>query len=992
MPRQEILSPAQHAQLLMLPTDLRQIADRYTFTQADLDLIAECRGDQNRMGFAIQLCFLRYPGRAWTPQESIPMPMLGYVADQLRVTPDHLSGYALRDQTRREHLAKLVAVFGWKTFGLREHREVSTWLLTLARSTDRGLVLVGALLEELRQRRILAPALSVLDRLASAVRHRARREAYRTLIADLSAEQRARLDELLAPYPDSRLTHLGWLRQTGGAPNPTNILKGIERLAVLRKLGIPADWALRVHQNRLLQTAREGANTDAAHLREFGDDRRHATLVAVVLDTMATLTDETLEMHERAIGREFKKAERRHLDAFRENGKAINEKVRLYAAVGRALIEAKTKAVDPFPEIEKLMPWEAFLASVEEAAKLAGPEDFDHLALVGNGYSYIRRYAPQFLNAFEFRAAPASEELLKAIHVLRELNAKNVRTVPKDAPTGFVRRRWKPHVFEGEEIDRRFYELCVLSELRNALRSGDLWVVGSRQFRDFEEYLLSAETFTAMKLKGLPLAINTGCQDYLDQRGIQLHETLTAVNGLAERGELPDASLADGVLKVTPLTNMVPPEADVLARQVSAMLPRIKITDLLLEVDAWTGFSRHFVHLRNGDAATDRTILLTAILADAINLGLNRMADACPGTSLSRLSWIADWHVRDETYSKGLAEIVNYHRQQPFAGHWGEGTTSSSDGQRFRAGGGGEARGEVNARYGNDPGATFYTHVSDQYSPFHTKVINATIRDATHVLDGLLYHESDLRIEEHYTDTAGFTDHVFALCHLLGYRFAPRIRDLADKRLATIEKPTHYPALEGLIGTALNTKQITTHWDEILRLATSIQQGTVTASLMLRKLGAYPRQNGLALALREVGRLERSLFTLQYLKDVELRRRIHVGLNKGEARNALARAVFFNRLGELRDRTYENQRHRASGLNLVVAAIVLWNTVYIERAVKALRERGQAISDDLLAHLSPLGWEHINLTGDYVWKPDSGTKQRPLRQLRLPISADEPNP
>ncbi len=271
------------------------------------------------------------------------------------------------------------------------------------------------------------------------------------------------------------------------------------------------------------------------------------------------------------------------------------------------------------------------------------------------------------------------------------------------------------------------------------------------------------------------------------------------------------------------------------------MLPRIKIADLLVDVDVWTAFTQHFVHLRNGDVATDRTLLLTAILADAINLGLDRMADACPGTSQSRLSWIADWHVRDETYSKGLAEIVNHHRQQPFAGHWGEGTTSSSDGQRFRAGGLGEARAEVNARYGNDPGATFYTHVSDQYSPFHIKVINATIRDATHVLDGLLYHESDLRIEEHYTDTGGFTDHVFALCHLLGYRFAPRIRDLADKRLAVIEKLTCYPALEGLIGTTLNTKQITTHWDEILRLATSIRQGTVTASLMLRKLGSYPR-------------------------------------------------------------------------------------------------------------------------------------------------------
>jgi TnpA family transposase len=130
----------------------------------------------------------------------------------------------------------------------------------------------------------------------------------------------------------------------------------------------------------------------------------------------------------------------------------------------------------------------------------------------------------------------------------------------------------------------------------------------------------------------------------------------------------------------------------------------------------------------------------------------------------------------------------------------------------------------------------------------------------------------------------------------LGFRFAPRIRDLTDKRLATIEKATCYPSLQSLIAVSLNTKQIRTHWDETVRLATSIQQGTVTASLMLRKLGAYPRQNGLALSLRELGRLERTLFTLQYLKDIDLRRRIHIGLNKGEARNALARAVFLTAL------------------------------------------------------------------------------------------------
>jgi TnpA family transposase len=123
---------------------------------------------------------------------------------------------------------------------------------------------------------------------------------------------------------------------------------------------------------------------------------------------------------------------------------------------------------------------------------------------------------------------------------------------------------------------------------------------------------------------------------------------------------------------------------------------------------------------------------------------------------------------------------------------------------------------------------------------------------------------------------------------------------------------------------------------------------------------------------------------LDWFKNTELRRRVQEGLNKGEARNALARAVFFNRLGELRDRSFEQQNHRASGLNLVTAAIVLWNTVYLERATNALRENGKLENDGLLRYLSPLGWEHINLTGDYLWrnrvKVGAG-KFRPLRRL-----------
>ena len=600
----------------------------------------------------------------------------------------------------------------------------------------------------------------------------------------------------------------------------------------------------------------------------------------------------------------------------------------------------------------------------------------------------VRRYAPAFLAALDFSAAPAAQDVLDAVGTLRSMYASNYRLLPADTPTAFIKKRWEKLVLTVGGIDMRFYEICALSELRNALRSGDIWVRGSRQFKNFEEYLLPPTSFAVLRRFGpWPLAVAPDCVGYLHERMGLLTQKLKTIDALAATNDLPDAIVTASGLKITPLDAAVPEAAQALIDQCAGLLPHVKITELLQEVDAWTDFTRHFTHIKSGDVARDKTLLLTAVLADAVNLGLSKMAKSCPGTTHAKLSWLQAWPIRDETYSAALAELVNAQFRCPFAAHWGEGTTSSSNGQRFKAASRAENTGHVNPKYGTEPGRMFYTHVSDQYAPYHAKIVNVGVRDATYVLDGLLYHESDLRIEEHYTDTAGFTDHVFAMMHLLGFRFAPRIRDLGETKLYTPSDSKQYHALAVLVGSPLNLKVIRLHWDKILRLAASIKQGTATASLILHKLGSYPRQNGLAVGLRELGRIERTLFILNWLQSVELRRRVNAGLNKGEARNALARAVFFYRLGELRDCSFEQQRHRASGLNSVTAAIVLWNTAYLERAVRALRRHGQKLGETLCKHRSPLGWQHINLTGDYVWKQNrivGSGKYRPLRLLPIP--------
>jgi len=983
MPRRPVLTVIERQELLALPSDAVQRVQHFTLTDSDLAIIRQRRGEGNRLGFAAQLCYLRFPGRALGVDE-IPEPaLLEMLSRQLGVSVDRWEGYAKRAQTRSEHFEELQTWLGLRTFGLPDYRRWAATLAFLAQRTDRGGALAEALVEGLRGESVIVPSVDVIERVCGEALTRGTRRMHEQLVGPVPPESLVALDALLVLADGSQFSRLSWLREPPGTPRARHILAHLDRLKAVRAIGIPAGTGNALHSGRLAKLAREGAQMTSQHLRDLEPNRRHATLVAVVLDTQATLIDEIIDLHDRYLGAVFSKAKRTHAEQFQNSGKAISDKVRLYSQLGRALLAAKKSGAEPFAAVEKVISWAALEESVTEAEQLAGPANFDHLAFAVDGYSQLRRYTPALLESLDFQAAPAARDVLAAIVVLRDVYARQARKIPETAPTSFVRKRWVDLVRTPDGLDRRFYELCVMSELRNSLRSGDIWVAGSRQHKDFDEYLVPAAVFVKRRADdtlGLPIIADV--EQFLTERTTLLEQQLAVVEKLAAAGELPDAAMtATGHLRITPLTNMVPDEADALIRASYGLLPHVKITELLLEVDRWTGFSRHFTHLKSGQPAHDTTLLLTAVLSDAINLGLRKMAEASPGATVTKLGWLQAWHVRDETYAAALAEIINAQSQQPFAARWGQGTTSSSDGQNFKAGGRGLFAGHVNLKYGQEPGVQFYTHISDQYAPFHSTVISATVRDSTHVLDGLLYHESDLRIEEHYTDTAGFTDHVFALTHLLGYRFAPRIRGLADKRLYIPGKSDSYPTLKPLIGGIINTKIIHAHWDDILRLTTSIKTGTVTASLMLRKLGSYPRQNGLATALRELGRLERTLFTLDWMQNPELRRRVQTGLNKGEARNALARAVFFNRLGELRDRSYDNQRHRASGLNLLTAAITLWNTVYLDHA---LTTTGHPTNDPLLDHLSPLGWEHINLTGDYTWNNPRQPKAGKLRPLHRP--------
>lgn len=429
----------------------------------------------------------------------------------------------------------------------------------------------------------------------------------------------------------------------------------------------------------------------------------------------------------------------------------------------------------------------------------------------------------------------------------------------------------------------------------------------------------------------------------------------------------------------------ISPSSQALKEEITNRLPEIELTDLLIEVDGWTNFSRFFEHPTGNEPRSPNALqhCYASLLAQACNFGLVQM-QRMSGFTYRQLAWYSTWYLREDTLKTAFSELVSFHHQLPLAQFWGGGTLSSSDGQRFPVAVKTRNAVSIPRYFGYGKGLTYYTWTSDQYSQYGTKVIPSTIRDATYVLDEILDNETELTILEHTTDTAGYTDLVFGLFDLLGLQFSPRIADLADKKLYRIDKEIKYKNINSLITGHINLDLIIRHWDEILRVIGSLKLGQVTASLLVSKLQAPQQKNALAKAFQEYGKLNETIFILKYLQDPEYQKKITIQLNKGEALHALRQSVFIANEGKIRKRTHEEQLNQAACLNLVVNAITIWNTVYMQAVIEQLKSEGYEVKDEDIKELSPARSEHINMYGRYYFNVEEGLKRKELRELRKP--------
>jgi len=976
---------------------VEELAGCFHFDDTDHALIAKRRDIHNRLGFALQLGTARFLGTFLENPTEIPRSVIDYVAAELRINDvSSLTKYG-SGETRWDHKEEIRQCFEYRQFANRSHiLGFIRWLYTRSwLNGERPSVLFDLATTRLIKAKVLLPGISVLTRLIAKTRNRTSERLWQTLASLPSADHKKRLESLLLVPDDSTQSNLGRLRQAPTRVSGPGLIRALERVKEIRAIGVENLNLSAIPPNRLRAIARYAACASAQTISRMAEDRKIATLLAFSIVFSNTAMDDALEVLDLLITEVRADAEktgkRNRLRTIGDLDAAALQLLKVcYIILDEACPpgEVKQKALENVPR-------EQLEAATKTVVEIARPPGHNYRKEFVDSYRRVRIFLPTLLHNVYFDAAPAGRNTLKAIQFLASIEGQRKPDMFR-APLKIVSRSWKSLVVGSDgNIDRQAYTLCALERLQDDLRRRDIFVAESDRWNDPRSKLLTGDRWLAVKAQ---VCRAVGRKENPEDELLVLAQELddafrrVAYNLPTNDDIRVDRSGCRDTLTVINLDRIEEPESLVaLRKDIQAMLPAVDLPQMLLEIHARIGFADHFIHVSEGGArvANLPVSICAVLLAEACNFGIEPLIrEDVPALTRSRLLWVQQNYIRAETLSAANAVLVDAQAQIPLVQTWGGGDVASADGLRFVV-----AVRTINARpnpkyFKSKRGITWYELTSDQYTGLSGIVIPGTLRDSMYILEVLLGQETSLHPLEVMTDTAGASDVVFALFWLLGYRFSPRLADVGESRFWRIDPKADYGILNGLARQKINTKLIDRNWEDIIRIMGSLQYGTITPSELIRSLLRGKRPSTLARAIRELGRIQKTLYLLNYVDDPDYRRRILTQLNRGEERWGVARTICFARRGEIRKRYREGQEDQLGALGLVLNVSVLWQTLYMDRALQILRNQGREPRAEDVARLSPLMHSNINVLGRYSFDLSPELERgefRPLRQLERKV-------
>lgn len=876
-------------------------------------------------------------------------------------------------RTMYRHYQAVREFLGVRAFDQHARHAAIAAVHRAAQTMDNPADLINVAIEELVRKRWELPAFSTLDRLVRRVRTLVNGHVFATIQRRVSHDECSQWDLLLQTASDRQRTPFNDLKETPKSLTLTHMKEWQDHLSWLLGLGNPDRLLKDVPPAKVAHFAAEARLLDADALRDITAPKRLTLMICLLHRAQVTTRDGLAEMFVKRMARLHVQG-KEALTAMRERQQATTEQL------VNTLADVVEAAEDGVQESDAALGERVRLV----IARRGGTETLWHdcaAVTAYNGNNYLPLLWPLFRNhrgavfhlvrslalcptTQDRTMAQVLEFLLAHEHCRGEYLADVVNL-------DFASEQWQRAVFARRDgavvMRRRLFELCVFSHLAVELRTGDLFVPGSDAYSDHRTQLLPWEACAPRvaeycRTLGFPetaAGFVAGLKEWLATAAAEADRTYPA------NGQLTIDPKGEPVLKRL-VRKQAPEGAAELEAALWERLPERNLLDILCNVDHWTDWTRHFGPPSGADPKLDHAkerYILTCF-GYSTNMGPTQLARHTRGLVTPHMvSRINQQHMAGPKLDAARRDILNrYHRcDLPMA--WGSGQAVAADGtmmdvydENLLA--------EYHIRYG-DYGGIAYHHVSDQYVALFSRFVSCGTWEAIYILDVLFQNLSEIQPTEIHADTQGQATPVFALAHLLGVKLLPRIRNWGDLVFYRPSKNAHYEHIDVLFGDTIDWDLIETHWQDLLQVVLSVQAGKMLPSGILRRLGTYSRKNRLYQAFRELGRVVRTVFLLQFITNLELRHQIQRETNKVEGYNKFSKWLHFAGEGIIAENDPETQDKHIKYLDLLANAVLLQNVADMSAILPELATEGYRVTPETIAVLSPYITRHIKRFGDY---------------------------
>ncbi|BAQ63191.1 mobile element protein (plasmid) [Geminocystis sp. NIES-3708] len=836
--------------------------------------------------------------------------------------------------------------------------------------------LINVGIEELVKERYELPSFSFLEREINRIRTQVHNLIYQQVYTQLSLEYIKILNDLLLIHPLEQRSPYNQLKQVTKKATRNHLNDLLVHQKWLETFGNIEQFLSGINNSLINYFVSQANCLDASELKDINEKKRLTLLLCLIYQKQIKTWDDLGEMFLKRMKKIHNLAEL-ELQKQKEKQQEIIEK--LIAAFGEILSifgyenELKTNNYEQvFNQIYSLIKtYGGYEQLLEEYKTINAYKGNNYLPFIWRFYKSHRSAFFRLLNSLQLESTTINNRLMDAVNFLLINQSKKGEYLSAEVDISFASQQWQKLVFyehqSGTKFVRRYFEVCVFSYLAWELKSGDICIKGSSEYADWRKQLLSWNE--------CQIILDKYCQDLeLPNTAESLVNTLK--NSLSKTGEKVDFKYPQNATLIIneqgePLLkkvtkNEVSRELKNLEAIITERMPNYNLIDILKNVDYWTNFTRHFTPISGSDPKienpTQRYLLTT--FTYGCNLEPNQASKHMKDVISARLiSFIHHHHISTNSLNKAINDVINRYNILDLPKLWGKGNVAAADGTKF------DVReqnllSEYHIRYGGYGGIAYH-HVADKYIALFSHFIPCGTWEAVYIIEGLLKNKSDLQPEFIHADTQGQSTPVFALSYLLGIKLMPRIRNWQDLVFYRPDKSVIYSHIDSLFKDTINWQLIETHFQDLMQVVLSIYTGKISSVTLLRKLGNYSLKNRLYKAFRELGRVIRTIFLLEYISDLKLRQQITATTNKVEAYNGFSKWLFFGGEQIITTNDIEEMEKRIKYNDLVANAVIFHNVVELTNILQQLQKEGYFMDQKDVVFLSPYLTSHIKRFGDY---------------------------